>query len=37
MTLSITKAKQRLEYTPRVDNQWSFGRYKKWYQAIRTK
>jgi nucleoside-diphosphate-sugar epimerase len=33
MTMSIEKARQKLDYTPQVSNQEGFERYAKWYHA----
>lgn len=34
MTMAINKAKQNLNYSPRISNQHGFERYAKWYQSI---
>ena len=33
MTMTIDKAKQKLNYSPRVSNQQGFERYAKWYHS----
>jgi nucleoside-diphosphate-sugar epimerase len=33
MTMTIDKAKQKLDYSPRISNQQGFERYAKWYYS----
>ena len=33
MTMAIDKAKQKLNYSPRISNQQGFEKYAKWYHS----